>query len=179
MNFDMHGFSSGTVAILVDGLPFEEMYDGGGGDISRILVMNASKIVVNRGTSSALYGSRGAFGAINVVFKRPERLFFDASTEVNNWGSFSVNSSGGGVYKDFYLLLSVSMIKENSYKVSSALTQNKRMEWLNKLVPYAVYGYTPVNTIYNSVGQSYLYDEAMWTIPNHPNIISPAKPGMP
>ena len=56
MVFDMRGFEHAKVAILVDGIPFEEVFYSGGGDISRIPVMNASRIVINRGVSSALYG---------------------------------------------------------------------------------------------------------------------------
>jgi outer membrane receptor protein involved in Fe transport len=162
MNFDMHGFQHNTVALLVDGLPFEEIYDGGGGDISRILVMNASKIIVNRGTSSALYGSRGSFGSINVITKKPERLFFEGSTEIDHYGGYAVNVSGGGVYKDFYFLLSASIIKNNSYEISSQLGRHKRFDWMNKLIPWTVYGYSIMNSVLNPVGLESILDSGRW-----------------
>ena len=162
MNFDMHGFRHNTVAILVDGLPFEEIFDGGGGDISRILVMNAAKIIVDRGTSSALYGSRGAFGAINVVTKKPERLFFEGGSEVDQYGGFSVNASGGAVYKDFYFLLSAAVIKNNSYDISSRLGRNARIKWYDRLIPWTVYGYTPLNTVFAPIALEYIQDKGRW-----------------
>ncbi len=163
MNFDMHGFQHNTVAILVDGLPFEEIYDGGGGDISRILVMNASKIVINRGTSSALYGQRGAFGAVNVVTKKPERLFFDGGVEFDQYGGYSVNVAGGGTYKNFYMLLSASTIKSNSYEISDQLGQRERVNWFNKLVPWYVYRYTFQNAGLNPlILPEYVTDRGTW-----------------
>ncbi|MBN2079998.1 MAG: TonB-dependent receptor plug domain-containing protein [Spirochaetes bacterium] len=167
MNFDMRGFQHNTVALLVDGLPFEEIYDGGGGDISRILVMNASKIVVNRGTSSALYGSRGAFGSINVITKKPDRFYFNGSTEVDHFGGFSVNAAGGGAYKNFYFWLSATAIKNDGYEVSKKLTRQKRFEWLNKFAPWYVYGatspaYTLQNAILSPVPIQYMIDDKKW-----------------
>jgi outer membrane receptor protein involved in Fe transport len=162
MNFDMHGFGHNSVAILVDGLPFEEMYDGGGGDISRIAVMNASRIVVNRGTSSALYGSRGAFGSVNVITKMPERLFFEGGADIDQYGGFSVNASGGGAYKGAYFLLSASAIKSNSYEISSRLGRIKRLNWMNRLIPWPAYGYTPDSTLLTTTGLEYILDSGRW-----------------
>lgn len=167
MNFDMRGFKHSTLAILVDGLPFEEVYDGGGGDISRILVMDASKVVVNRGTSSALYGSRGAFGSINVVTKKPERLNFKGGVEVDQYGGFTVNASGGAAYKNFFFWLSAAAIKNNGYEISDQLGKSKRMRWMNRFIPWYVYGltsgsYTPQSTIFTGVGMEYILDEGRW-----------------
>jgi len=167
MNFDMRGFRHNTVALLVDGLPFEEVYDGGGGDISRILVMNASRIIVNRGTSSALYGSRGAFGAINVVTRKPDRLFFDGSTEFDHNGGFTVNASGGANIKNFYFWLNAAIIKNNSYRVSKSLNKKERLTWLNRLLPWYIYlagdpTYTPGNTIFTPIALEYVLDGDRW-----------------
>ncbi len=173
MNFDMRGFQHNTIALLVDGLPFEEVYDGGGGDISRINIMNASKIVINRGTSSALNGSRGAFGSINVISMKPERLFFKGSTEFDQYGGFTANAAGGGTYKNFFFTLSASVIKNNSFNISSQLGQNKRMRWLYNFVPFYVYGatsgsYSAATTALTSIGLEYILDTQRW---NHNNSI--------
>ncbi|MBN2160963.1 MAG: TonB-dependent receptor plug domain-containing protein [Spirochaetes bacterium] len=176
MNFDMRGFGHNTVALLVDGLPFEEVYDGGGGDISRILVMNASKIVVNRGTSSALYGSRGAFGAINVITKKPDRLNFKGTTEFDQYGGFTVNASGGASIKNFYFWLGASAIKSNSYNISSRLGRSTRLRWMNRLLPWYVYAiadttnhpdwtydpYNPIDSFFTIEGIEYTLDDRRW-----------------
>ena len=105
MNFDMRGFRHDTVALLVDGLPFEEIYDGGGGDISRINVMNASK-VISTAARHPPCTDRGARLAPSMSsLKGPERTFFEGSTEIDQYGGFSVNAAGGASYKNFYFLL--------------------------------------------------------------------------
>ncbi len=168
MSFDLRSFQHSSLALLVDGIPFEELYDGGGGDISRILIANASKIVVNRGSSSALYGSRGAFGSVNVVTKRPEKVFVDGSVEINHNGGFAVNTALGAPYKNFYFWLAASVIKENSYEISHKLNKNARTEWLNRFIPWYVYGYDPIDTVFTTDGLSYITEHGKW---NHTNSI--------
>ncbi len=140
--FTLRGFRQDKVAILVDGLPFEEIYDGGGGDISRIPVMNASKVVVNRGVSSALYGARGTFGTINVVTKKPEEMFTSVSAEYGIRENYAVNVSHGAALGDFYYWITGSLMNSGGYDVSAKLDKEKRKEWFKKLTAYEVYGYS-------------------------------------
>ena len=139
MGFTLRGFRQDKVVILVDGLPFEEIYDGGGGDISRIPVMNASKIVVNRGVSSTLYGSRGTFGTINVVTKKPEEMYTTIAAEYGQYDNYMLNFSNGATFGDFYYWLTVSVMNSGGYKVSKKLDADKRKEWYKKLTSDGVY----------------------------------------
>lgn len=138
--FTLRGFKQDKVVILVDGLPFEEIYDGGGGDISRIPVMNASKIVVNRGVSSALYGARGTFGTINVITKKPEEMYTNLSAEYGQHDNYTLNVSHGAPIGDFYYWLTASMMNSDGYNVSKKLDADKRKEWFKKLTNSEVYG---------------------------------------
>lgn len=131
--FTLRGFKHDKVVILVDGIPFEEIYDGGGGDISRIPVMNASKIVVNRGVSSALYGARGTFGTINVITQKPDVMYTKVSAEYGITNDYMVGVSHGAPIGNFYYLLNGSFMSSNGYDVSSKLNKSKRKEWFNKL----------------------------------------------
>jgi outer membrane receptor protein involved in Fe transport len=140
--FTMRGFTQSKVAILVDGLPFEEIYDGGGGDISRILIMNASKITVNKGVSSALYGSRGTFGTINVVSKKPEDMYINLSAEYGQHNNYSLNVSHGAPIGDFFYWITASMMNSDGYNVSKKLDADERKKWFNKIIKPEVYGYT-------------------------------------
>ncbi|HSV96960.1 MAG TPA: TonB-dependent receptor plug domain-containing protein [Spirochaetota bacterium] len=138
--FTLRGFRQSKIVILVDGLPFEEIYDGGGGDISRIPVMNASKIIVNRGVSSALYGARGTFGTINVVTKKPEEMYTNVSAEYGEHNNYLLNVSHGAPIGDFYYWLTASMMNSDGYNVSKKLDADKRKEWFKKLTNSEVYG---------------------------------------
>ena len=161
MGFTLRGFRQDKLAILVDGVPFEEVYDGGGGDISRIPIMNASKIIVNRGVSSALYGARGTFGTINVVTKKPEELFAEASVEYGEYQNYSLNVAHGMPVGDFYYWITGSMMNSNGYKVSDKLDTDKRKEWFKKLSAYDVYGYT-LGDFTTEELDNYLDDSGKW-----------------
>jgi len=130
--FTLRGFKHDKVVILVDGLPFEEIYDGGGGDISRIPVMNASKIVVNRGVSSALYGARGTFGTINVITQKPDVMFTKISAEYGQHNNYMLNVSHGAPIGDFYYWITGSVVNSDGYDVSGKLTKSERKKWFNK-----------------------------------------------
>jgi len=138
--FTMRGFKHSKVVLLVDGLPFEEIYDGGGGDISRISVMNASKIVVNRGVSSALYGARGTFGTVNVITQKPDAMFTNISAEYGQHNNYMLNVSHGAPIGDFYYWITGSVMNSDGYDVSKKLDSEKRQEWFKKLTAYDVYG---------------------------------------
>lgn len=131
--FTLRGFKHDKVVILVDGIPFEEIYDGGGGDISRIPVMNASKIVVNRGVSSALYGARGTFGTINVITQKPDVMYTKVSAEYGIVNDYMVNLSHGAPIGNFYYSINGSFMSSNGYDVSGKLTKSERKKWFNKL----------------------------------------------
>jgi len=140
MGFTLRGFRQDKVVLLVDGLPFEEIYDGGGGDIARIPVMNASKIVVNRGVSSALYGARGTFGTINVITKKPEEMYTNISAEYGQCNNYMLNVSHGAPLGDFYYWITGSVMNSDGYTVSKKLDADKRKEWFKKLTNSEVYG---------------------------------------
>lgn len=161
MVFDMRGFEHAKVAILVDGIPFEEVFYSGGGDISRIPVMNASRIVINRGVSSALYGTRGTFGTINIITKRPEKLFAEVQGEYGQYGNYTLNIAQGAPLGDFYYLFSGSILKSNGYEVSRKLDRDERRMWFDKLVSYDVYGKTLGDITLASV-DNYINDTGMW-----------------
>ena len=130
--FTMRGFRQDKMVILVDGLPFEEIYDGGGGGIARIPVINASRIVVNRGVSSALYGSRGTFGTVNVITQKPEEMFADVNAEYGQHKNYMLNVSHGAPIGNFYYLISGSIMNSEGYDVSGKLTKSERKKWYNK-----------------------------------------------
>jgi outer membrane cobalamin receptor len=163
MGFTMRGFRQDKMAILVDGLPFEEIYDGGGGDISRIPVMNASKIGINRGGSSALYGARGTFGTINVITKKPEELFAELKAEYGQYQNYSINVAQGAPIGNFYYWFTATLMNSDGYKVSEKLDSKEREKWFRKLTAYDVYGLTYAG-IYaaNASLRNYINDSGKW-----------------
>lgn len=160
-SFDMRGFSSDKLAILVDGIPFEEVYYGGGGDMARISVLNVSKIVVNRGVSSALYGTLGMLGTVNVVTKRPEKLFAKVDAEYGQFNNYTLSVAQGAPIGKFFYWVTASIQNSGGYEISNKLTWQKRMDMFNRFCQYWMYGKT-LNDIWLQSAFHYLNDRGKW-----------------
>ncbi|MBN1535048.1 MAG: TonB-dependent receptor plug domain-containing protein [Spirochaetes bacterium] len=161
MVFDIRGVRHGSLTMLVDGIPIEEVYNGGGGDVSRIPIMNASRITVSRGATSALYGTSATAGVINVVSKRPEALVAEASAEYGQYGNYTVNVAAGAPIGKAYFWVNASRINSDGYQISKRMNLRTRVQWFNKLVQYWAYGQTFESVTLRSK-YSYLLDNGRW-----------------
>jgi outer membrane receptor protein involved in Fe transport len=161
MVFDIRGVQHGRMTMMVDGIPIEEVYNSGGGDISRIPIMNASRIVVSRGATSALYGTSATTGVINVVSKKPDALFAEASAEYGQYNNYTVNAAAGAPMGDAYFLVTATMMNSGGYEVSKKLNLRERTKWFNRLVQYWAYGKTFDGVTLNSKN-NYLQDNDRW-----------------
>ena len=138
--FSMRGFDQKMVAILIDGIPVLDPYYGGNNtDISTIPVANVSRIVVNRGVASALYGALGSIGSINVITKRPEKLNAAAKVEYGEYQNYMVSAEAGAPIGDFYAWVSASYQHSDGYEVSQKLDKSERRKWFDRLVQYNLF----------------------------------------
>ncbi|HPR16187.1 MAG TPA: TonB-dependent receptor plug domain-containing protein, partial [Smithella sp.] len=103
--FYMRGYDMSKVAMLVDDIPLIESYTGSM-DIDNIGLLDISEIVVSRGTTSALYGTRGGVGSINLVRKKPVKMYTDVSAEYGEHDNFVASVSHGAPVGNFYYQLS-------------------------------------------------------------------------
>ncbi|MEN6318409.1 MAG: TonB-dependent receptor [Syntrophaceae bacterium] len=162
--FYMRGYDMSKVAILVDDIPLIESFSGIM-DIDNIGLMDISEIVVSRGTTSALYGTRGAVGSINLIRKKPTKMYIDIAAEYGEHNNFVTSVSQGAPIGNSYYQLSALYDKSDGYEVSANLDRKKREEWLKKLSRYDLYGFT-LNDIYTHPGSSaavyYLNDTGTW-----------------
>ncbi len=158
--FFMRGYDNDKVAILVDGILINDVYEANV-DISQIPVLNAAKIIVNRGVSSALYGTNGAIGSINVVTKKPTELYADVNFEYGQYNNDTLNVAQGAPIGNFYYWITASMLSSDGYKVSKKLDKEKRTEWFNKMVNYGAYGQTSAAFDLPSLNE-YLNDRGKW-----------------
>ena len=160
MRVKIRGFDQDKVAILEDGMLISDVYSTDI-DISQISVKNMSRIYVNRGVSSALYGTNGAIGAINIVSQKPDKLFVHGGVEYGMYNNYTVDAAVGGPFKNFYAWITASVQGSDGYQPSHSLDADKKLEWFNKLIRYYVYGVNPVNM--NIPGPyDYLGDSGMW-----------------
>jgi len=160
MRVKIRGFDQDKIAILVDGIPVADVYSTDI-DLSDLSVKNISRIYVNRGVSSALYGTSGAIGSINIVSKKPEKLFAQGGAEYGMYNNYTIDAAVGGPYKNFYGWITASVQNSGGYCPSRHLDTGKRLAWINRLMPYYVYGVSPAGI--NIPGPyDYLFDTGRW-----------------
>ncbi|HOO73601.1 MAG TPA: TonB-dependent receptor plug domain-containing protein [Spirochaetota bacterium] len=133
--FEVRGFSMDRIAVLIDGIPITDAY-GGNMDINNIGVEHLSKIIVTRGASSALYGTRGAVGTINMVTQKPDKLYGKVSAEYGLYNNIFVNLSQGAPIGKFYYWITGTFDKSDGYQASRALDSSERLKWIKKLTRY-------------------------------------------
>jgi len=156
-NFSLRGFDQDKIVVLVDGIPINDVYEATF-DISQIPVMNVSKIVVNRGVASALYGANGAIGSINVVTKKPEEMFTEVNAEYGQWNNYSLNVANGSPIGDAYYWITGSVINSGGYEVSGKLDVSERTNWFNKFVRADLY----LQTVALKAKNAYINDTGIW-----------------
>ncbi|HNZ64612.1 MAG TPA: TonB-dependent receptor plug domain-containing protein [Smithella sp.] len=167
--FYMRGYDMSKVAMLVDDIPLIESYTGSM-DIDNIGLLDISEIVVSRGTTSALYGTRGGVGSINLVRKKPVKMYTDVSAEYGEHDNIVTSVAHGAPVGNFYYQLSALYDKSGGYEISEKLDRKEREKWLKKLSRYDLYGFTR-NDIYSHPGSSaavyYLDETGIWKHTQH------------
>lgn len=163
IRFTMRGFEMPYIALLQDGIPITDVYEANI-DISKIPVMNASEIIINRGTCSALYGTTGTVGLINIVTKMPTDLFAKTSVEYGQNRDYTINMEQGNVNGNFYYLLTATVMKQEPYEISKKLDRSTRQEWYDKFFPSDL-GYTTSGSASTTPRDLYLNGTIYW--PHH------------
>lgn len=157
--FKMRGFDQDRCVILIDGIPVLD-YDSSF-DISQVPVMNVSKIVVNRGVSSALYGANGALGSMNIISKKPEKMFTSVNAEYGEHNNYTLNVANGSPIGNAYYWITGSVVNSDGYEVSGKLDKGERRKWFDKLVRYDLYGRT-YDQISLTSKDAYINDTGVW-----------------
>jgi len=167
--FNMRGYDMSKVALLVDGIPLIDSFTGSM-DIDNIGLLDVSEIIVSRGTTSALYGTRGGVGSIDLIRKEPSKMYTTISTEYGESNNLVTSISHGAPIGKFYYSLSAQYDKSDGYEVSARLDRAEREKWLLKLSRYDLYGFT-LKDIYSHPGSSaavnYLNGSGGWDHTGH------------
>jgi iron complex outermembrane recepter protein len=112
----VRGLGPRRVPMFIDGVPTYVPYDGTT-DMNRFLTFDFSEIILSKGFTSVLYGPNTLGGAINVISKRPEKVFesngglgfFTGGEQMyanfgTNQGKWYAQGGISYVNKDYFLL---------------------------------------------------------------------------
>jgi iron complex outermembrane receptor protein len=113
----VRGLDVRHVPIFLDGIPIYVPYDGYP-DLNRFTTFNLSEVVLSKGFTSVLYGPNTMGGAINLVSRRPEKVFetqsgigWSTGNGYQGWTNVGTNQKlwyfqGGASYSstDYYVL---------------------------------------------------------------------------
>lgn len=120
----LRGFDLRQTPVFMDGVPVYVPYDGYV-DLARFTTFHLSKIVVEKGGASVLYGPNTMGGVINLLSSKPlHRLEMNASA---GWlsGGHEEALSIGSRRKKFYLQADVSKYQRDYYRLSGDFTATK------------------------------------------------------
>lgn len=122
----------GRTLVLVDGIPYNDIYDGTV-QWNSIPTESVQRIEVVPGSASALYGAAAMGGVINIITKTPKKLETEFDSEYgtyntrsfnlgqqNKLGNFSYLVSGGYFKTDGY----VAVINPQSYDIKRSRESN-------------------------------------------------------
>jgi iron complex outermembrane receptor protein len=113
----IRGFDIKHVPLFLDGIPIYMPYDGYP-DLGRFTTFDLSEIVVSKGFTSVLYGPNTMGGAINMVSRRPIKVFegeagagygtgntYNAYTNIGtNQGSWYLQAGASYLNSDYFML---------------------------------------------------------------------------
>jgi len=135
----LRGFDQNRIAILLDGIPLQDVF-ASDVDVASIPVTGAAKVIVNRGVSSALYGTDGAVGSVNVVTRRPRTPYTRFGTAAGTDFSSRYVFGHGMPIGDFYYLLEGSVDLDGAMTPSAKLDGQTRRQWFDRVIRYDLYG---------------------------------------
>ncbi|MDR0699319.1 MAG: TonB-dependent receptor [Tannerella sp.] len=120
--FYLRGFNLLQTPVFYDGIPIYVPYDGNV-DINRFTTYDLSHISVSKAQTSVLYGPNTMGGAINLVSRKPVKPLevwglSGLRMSADGFNGYNTSVSVGSKKEKFYLLGSVSFLKNNFNSLS-------------------------------------------------------------
>lgn len=153
----LRGFNLLQIPVFYDGIPIYVPYDGNV-DINRFTTYDLSQITVSKARTSVLYGPNTMGGAINLISRKPVKPLeiwglSGAGLSSDGFNGYNTSVSIGSKKEKFYLLGSISFLKNNFSSLSGNFTPGTNEDGArrensatNDLKFSAKAGYTPNQT---------------------------------
>lgn len=120
----IRGFDLRQIPVFIDGIPVYIPYEGYL-DLGRFTTFDISKITIEKGPSTVLYGSNAFGGVINILTRKPtEKLDIQASAGILT-GGFRTHLNLGTRQERFYIQTSLSHLKKDFFQLSDKYEANE------------------------------------------------------
>jgi iron complex outermembrane receptor protein len=121
----VRGFDLRQVPVFLDGIPQYVPFDGYV-DLARFTTFDLSRIAINKGFSSILYGANAMGGAINLISAKPStELDYNVLGGTMNSGGYNCSINLGTKRNSHYLSGNISKSVLNSFPLSQSFTINQ------------------------------------------------------
>ena len=158
----VRGFNIQRVPVFIDGIPVYVPYNGNI-DLGMLTTYDVSKIDVSKGYSSMMYGANTMGGAINIVTRKPEKVFeLNAGGGVRSGKGYDASLNIGSDLGKGYIQGSVSYLNRDFVPLSARFDtvplqpgHNLNNSYYSHLKTNIKAGFTPNNTDEYSI--NYIY----------------------
>lgn len=115
----IRGFDIKHVPLFLDGIPIYVPYDGYP-DLGRFTTFDLSEVVVSKGFTSVLYGPNTMGGAINMVSRRPVKVFEgEVGAGYSSGNTYNAYTNIGTNQGSWYLQAGVSYLNSDYFVLSN------------------------------------------------------------
>ncbi len=114
---NIRGFSQRYVPILFDGIPWYVPYDGYV-DASELSTGSISRVSLTKGAASSLYGANTMGGVINIISRKPQKLFEGTYGLTGNNNGWAGNVNIGSKIEKFYIMGGFTFIHYDDFRMS-------------------------------------------------------------
>lgn len=181
----LRGFDQDKIVVRIDGVPINDVYSTDI-DLSTIPVSNIARIVVNRGASSALYGTEGSVGSINVITRQPTAPYLEGKVEWGPANNTLYNLAHGMPVGRVWYWLTGTLETSGGFAPSQRLTTSRRRAWFERIIRYDLYpagdiwGSGPAQTLDDVTipgATQYLGEEGLWDHSSYLRAVTSARVG--
>jgi vitamin B12 transporter len=107
----IRGGSSNQTLIMVDGLKaYDPIAPGGGYNLAHLTLDNVDRIEILRGPQSAVYGSDAMAGVVNIISKKAEDTYANATFESGSFYTYREMFEAGSVAHGFHYSIAGSRL---------------------------------------------------------------------
>ena len=145
----IRGFDLKQIPVFIDGIPVYIPYEGYL-DLGRFTTFDISKITIEKGPSTVLYGSNAFGGVINILTRKPTERFDAQGSLGFMTGGFRTHLNLGTKQEKFYVQTSLSYLKKDFFPLSKKYISNdhenggkRDNSYTKDQKAHVKFGYTP------------------------------------